>query len=477
MIDPKTAYLIAGIMFVALPITTWSILFKRHDSQSVSLWCLGGLLFGIGFTLLSLRDAIDPWMAFVLGNSMALASYPMRAAALSRESGRKAPLTMIGLIWALVTVAYVAVFLSADLEAPRLIIALLGHLAGAAWLARLAWRLRRGSESRSAAMITAAFALYAATLVVRILQVLLNWNDARAMDVTLDFALIFVTGIVTALYGNIGYIGIALEASQSQELARSVELAREHEHRIHSELRVKETSELLAERGRLLAQREEMLGSLAHEVRQPLNNASAALQSATVAMTKGDEQRASAAARLQRASTVLTQVTSSLDNTLTDAVLLGSTEPVSRHDVDIDMMINLAVADIDYTSRDRIRRERDTGTRTASMNVGLIRLALRNLIANALAYGPAGSPVTIRVADSDDPLALVIEVRDEGPGFQAELLPKLFKRGARGEQVNNRMGHGLGLYIVKRVVEMHGGTIRVTNHLPRGMSIGLVIPQ
>jgi signal transduction histidine kinase len=260
-------------------------------------------------------------------------------------------------------------------------------------------------------------------------------------------------------------------------LARTAELAREQEQRAQTDLRVREQAALLEERGRLLAAREEMLATLAHEVRQPLNNASAALQSASQALGQGHDDRERAAERLQRAKAVLGQVTSALDNTLTDAVLLGGSSPLALQDVDVDMLISLAVADIDTGSRHRVVRERQADTRTATMNPGLMRLALRNLIANALAYGPADANVTVRVTDSDDPLALVIDVTDQGAGIPPDLMPRLFERGARGEHAHNPRGHGLGLHIVRRVMEMHGGVVEVHPETPRGLTMRLVIPQ
>jgi signal transduction histidine kinase len=220
-----------------------------------------------------------------------------------------------------------------------------------------------------------------------------------------------------------------------------------------------------------------MLAMMAHEVRQPLNNASAALQSAAEAVADEQRDRQAAAGRLQRASAVLSQITKALDNTLADAVLLNDAGPLARQDIDIDTLVKLALADVEPAERARLNLERATSTRTASMNAGLIRLALRNLIANALAYAPANTPVTIRISDSDDPLALVIEVIDAGPGISADLRPRLFTRGARGTTPGQRQGHGLGLYIVYRVMALHGGEARVEHPPAGGLSMGLVIPQ
>jgi signal transduction histidine kinase len=64
--------------------------------------------------------------------------------------------------------------------------------------------------------------------------------------------------------------------------------------------------------------------------------------------------------------------------------------------------------------------------------------------------------VTDRIADSDQPLGLVIDVIDRGCGIEPGLREHLFERGARGRQTPGAE-HGLGLYIVRRVMELHGG--------------------
>ena len=221
----------------------------------------------------------------------------------------------------------------------------------------------------------------------------------------------------------------------------------------------------------LLEQREEFLRVLAHEVRQPLNNASAALQSALSGLPADD----GAAERIARAQAVIRQIVDSLDNTLAAAALLASSRPLDAHDADVGTLIDLSLGDLDAARRSRVRVERVSPTRTASMDVGLMRLALRNVLGNALAYSPPGSPVVLRVVDSDEPLALVFEVADLGPGIAPDLMPRLFERGARGS--HGLPGHGIGLHVVRRVMELHGGHVDVQSNAPRGAVFRLWLPQ
>ena len=106
-----------------------------------------------------------------------------------------------------------------------------------------------------------------------------------------------------------------------------------------------------------------------------------------------------------------------------------------------------------------------------------MRLALRNLLSNALTYSPAGAPVQIRVTDSDEPLALIIDVTDQGQGVGPELRDRLFERGTRGNNARNVGGHGLGLYIVRRVMELHGGRVELHANSRSGATLRLVVTQ
>jgi PAS domain S-box-containing protein len=220
----------------------------------------------------------------------------------------------------------------------------------------------------------------------------------------------------------------------------------------------------------VLRERGEMLDVMAHEVRQPLNNASAALQSASAALRDLGEQVASA--RLGRAQAVLGQVMARIDNTLAVASQLARPGPLDREETDIDMLLGVVVADMPAADRPRVRLQRETAARTAAMDMSLMRLALRNLLSNALKFSPPGSPVTIRLADSEQPLGLVIDVADQGPGVAAEVLPRLFQRGARGPAGTSQ---GLGLYIVRRVMELHAGHAELLHSGPDGTTMRMLV--
>jgi PAS domain S-box-containing protein len=271
-------------------------------------------------------------------------------------------------------------------------------------------------------------------------------------------------------------IGAFKDVTEARE--RRLELQDEHSLRVQVERHAAETE-------RLLKERSEMLNIMAHEVRQPLNNASAALQSAASALSGALDQPASP--RLARAQEVLSQVLGSIDNTLAVASLLARPDPIERDDTDIDTLLEVTIADLPARDRERVRIDRCTSLRTASMDMSLMRLALRNLLTNALRHSAANSTVHIRLADSDEPLALLIDVADVGTGISDSMLPRLFERGVHrripGEPASQDAsgsggrGLGLGLYIVRRVMELHSGSVILVRNSAEGVTMRLAVVQ
>ncbi len=104
----------------------------------------------------------------------------------------------------------------------------------------------------------------------------------------------------------------------------------------------------------------------------------------------------------------------------------------------------------------------------AVFDPGLLRLALVNLLQNAIRFSPPGKSVKLRAFDEMSSVA--IEVTDEGPGIAPEHQQKIFERFYRVDKARSRAegGVGLGLAIVKASVERMGGTVDVKSELGRG---------
>jgi signal transduction histidine kinase len=174
---------------------------------------------------------------------------------------------------------------------------------------------------------------------------------------------------------------------------------------------------------------------------------------------------------------VLDHVIGTLNNALTAATMFAMPGEQAAVDTDLETLVQLVVHDVSPQDRARVRVRSTTAARTVRLQPVLMRLALCNLLLNALAYSPPESEVELRIVDSDEPLAIVFEVADEGQGIQADLMPVLFEKGTRGRGGRERSGAGLGLYIVGKVVQMHHGNVDVEANVPRGSIFRISIPQ
>jgi signal transduction histidine kinase len=97
-----------------------------------------------------------------------------------------------------------------------------------------------------------------------------------------------------------------------------------------------------------------------------------------------------------------------------------------------------------------------------------------NLIENAVKYSPAGAPVEVRVTQSNG--AVVVSVRDRGPGIKSDDQRLIFEKFGRVAGGAAKPGSGLGLYIARSIAETHGGTIAVSSSPGRGATFTVKLP-
>lgn len=95
---------------------------------------------------------------------------------------------------------------------------------------------------------------------------------------------------------------------------------------------------------------------------------------------------------------------------------------------------------------------------------------VNNLIDNAVAYSPPGTPVEVELRRTE------LTVRDHGPGIAEQDLPHVFDRFYRGAEARGRPGSGLGLAIVRQVAEQHGGSVRAERATGGGTLMRLSLP-
>lgn len=142
---------------------------------------------------------------------------------------------------------------------------------------------------------------------------------------------------------------------------------------------------------------------------------------------------------------------------------------------DLRLVMREVVAEMSLLHGDRFQLNCDAPVKGVWSGDG-IRRAVENLMVNAVKYGAPNSPITLFVKQSD--LGIELKVHNEGTPIPEKDVPQLFQyfRRSKSAQEGTQTGWGLGLTLVKGVVDAHQGQVRVESSRERGTSFILEIP-
>jgi PAS domain S-box-containing protein len=271
-----------------------------------------------------------------------------------------------------------------------------------------------------------------------------------------------------AASGRLVDVYLSLSASKSEDESDRLNLI------------VTDLSALLdAQSGRDRAEQEsqakdEFMAMLAHELRNPLSAISAAVQ--VLDASKGQDD-----APALRARSIIGRQVHHLARLVDDLLDVGRVVTgkiaLDRRPIDFADLVHRAVA---------VCGEHQNGQRVEISSQGvwidgdLVRMEqiVNNIVGNAVKYTPAGGSIRVRVsAESGD---AVLRVEDNGYGIAPELLPRVFDLFVQGERTLDRAqgGLGIGLTLVRRLVELHGGSVSAFSEGPgRGSTFTVRLPK
>lgn len=228
----------------------------------------------------------------------------------------------------------------------------------------------------------------------------------------------------------------------------------------------------VTERRQLEAVRRDFVADASHELKTPV----ASIQAAAETLVRALDDDPDAARRFARQVYATASRLSHMVEDLLDLSRLETEQP-ELEDVNLARLV--------AKEADRIADRAEVGgvdlvVQAAEVLVRAnrkdVRLAVRNLLENAVAYTPLGGTVTVSTGVGNE--SGEVTVNDTGVGIPRRDLPRIFERFYRVDDARNRDtgGTGLGLAIVRHVADQHGGTVLVESELGQGSTFRIRLP-
>ena len=255
-------------------------------------------------------------------------------------------------------------------------------------------------------------------------------------------------------------VGVTVDMSEEKEGARQ-----------RTELIEREQAARLAAEASNRA-KDEFLAMLGHELRNPLS----AIASASEVLNRVDGATPLALSARNIISRQTRHLAHMMDDLLDVGRVLSGKVQLARRPVNLAVLVRQVLSTAEMTGELR-PLEVALNLNDVWVQVDSTRLdqVIGNLLSNAARYTPAGGRVEIDVHRDKDTAGLA--VRDTGLGIAPELLPRVFDLFVQGERPLDRPagGLGVGLTLVKRLVELHDGTVEVESS-PRGSCFSVRLP-
>ncbi len=230
---------------------------------------------------------------------------------------------------------------------------------------------------------------------------------------------------------------------------------------------------------RLAAQQMEFVATVSHELRTPL----AVIRSAGQNLSAGVVDDPAQARRYgQLIETEGRRLTDMVEEVLEFAGLSGNRRPLALRPADLPSLI----ADVVATHQPQldaagiqVEIEAPEALAPIMADEEALRRALSNLVGNAIKYAADGRWLRISLRrDDNDPPTIALDVADHGPGITTDDAAHIFEPFYRGRHAVDQQihGNGLGLSLVARIAEAHGGTVSVSETPGGGATFSLRIP-
>jgi PAS domain S-box-containing protein len=237
---------------------------------------------------------------------------------------------------------------------------------------------------------------------------------------------------------------------------------------------VTETKRAQNEAAETVRFREQFVGIVGHDLRNPLSAISTAAQ-LLLRYGLSDRQARTAARIVSTADRMARMITDLLDFTRSR---LGGGFPIQTRRMNLRDLCETVIEELELAYPERTVELDARGDAWGNWDPDRMAQVLSNLAANALQHSPESS--TVRVELRDEGERVVLLTSNAGPPIPAEVLPRLFEPGRRGPPGRGHKessGLGLGLYIVRQIVLAHGGDISVRSSATEGTTFEVWLPR
>jgi signal transduction histidine kinase len=223
----------------------------------------------------------------------------------------------------------------------------------------------------------------------------------------------------------------------------------------------------------------EILGTVAHDLKNPLGVILGRTEILKEMIGNAGALDDNVQAQIAYIRDAAKRLTEMVDDLVSDAMTDALDITIRREPVDISVLVQ----EVSEANRPLAARKEQTITVAAPPNhaamcdADRIREAIDNLVSNAVKYSPIGGAIDLLVAQA--PNGILVEVRDQGAGLSPEDISRLFGRFQRlsAKPTAGETSTGLGLSIVKRIVDLHGGRITVESAGPgKGAVFKMMLP-
>jgi two-component system heavy metal sensor histidine kinase CusS len=214
---------------------------------------------------------------------------------------------------------------------------------------------------------------------------------------------------------------------------------------------------------------------IAHELRTPLSNLNGSLEVCLIRPRSGEEYRATIASALEDCQ----RLTGLIENLLFLARVDDPSRALRAERFEAGELCAWVIAQYEAQADSKDLYIRTEGTATLYADALFFRQAVGNVLANAVRHAPPGSDIIVNISGSAVS-GVEISITDQGPGIAPEHLPRLFDRfyqtdPARGHKA--AQGSGLGLSIVRSIIELHGGRVDIESEVGKGTMVRLHFPS